>query len=207
MPGNTHPVHSLSCLDEPQRSSVGPHRRTQPWHPKLTPYRLAVLSTTFTLGTAKAIATQQGKSLVSITLEWVGGTVLSVMCVMCLLIGDPAIYCPIHLLRSNHRFFCLGVYESNERVPMRLHWFFKTDCMDILWNVLASLSSLQRPDYCSDETPEPQNFAHVAVTSYRTVVSVTIILFGVSKALMGYCGLSTSVTWVDWAIGTPITCM
>lgn len=49
------------------------------WHPKITPYRLAVLTTTVGLGTAKAVVSQNGGTIVSITLEWLVGSLLSVM--------------------------------------------------------------------------------------------------------------------------------
>ena len=50
--------------------------QTQGWHPKITPYRLVVISTTLCLGTAKAVLTQQGRSIAPITIEWIMGVVL-----------------------------------------------------------------------------------------------------------------------------------
>lgn len=76
------PLYSLSAPDEVATSYLRPNETARPWHPKLTPYHLSLLSATFILGIAKAIATQQGRSLASTTLEWVGGTVLSIMCVI-----------------------------------------------------------------------------------------------------------------------------
>ena len=46
------------------------------WHPKITAYRLLVISTTISLGSAKAIATLFGKSYASTTIEWIGGVVV-----------------------------------------------------------------------------------------------------------------------------------
>ena len=43
------------------------------WHPKITAYRLLVISTTISLGSAKAVATFYGKSYVSTTIEWIAG--------------------------------------------------------------------------------------------------------------------------------------
>ena len=50
--------------------------QSQSWHPKITPYRLAVISTTLCLGTVKAVLTQQGRSIAPITIEWIMGVVL-----------------------------------------------------------------------------------------------------------------------------------
>jgi len=52
------------------------------WHPKVTPYRLLVVCSTITLGTWKAIVTQNQNTTTSIALEWIGGTVLAIMRVL-----------------------------------------------------------------------------------------------------------------------------
>ena len=46
------------------------------WHPKVTVYRLLVISTTISLGSAKAVATFYGKLYVSTTIEWIAGVVV-----------------------------------------------------------------------------------------------------------------------------------
>ena len=43
------------------------------WHPRITLYRLLVISTTISLGSAKAVETFYGKSYVSTTIEWIAG--------------------------------------------------------------------------------------------------------------------------------------
>jgi len=48
-------------------------KNTPRWHPGITPYRLLVISTTISLGSAKAVATFYGKSYVSTTIEWIAG--------------------------------------------------------------------------------------------------------------------------------------
>ena len=47
------------------------------WQPKVTVYRLLVISTTIALGSAKAVAVLYGKSYVSTTIEWIAGVVVS----------------------------------------------------------------------------------------------------------------------------------
>ena len=56
------------------------------WHPKITVYRLLIISTTISLGSAKAAATFHGKSYVSITIEWVAG--VAVFCLLSSLVSD-----------------------------------------------------------------------------------------------------------------------
>jgi hypothetical protein len=55
------------------------------WHPKITVYRLLIISTTISLGSAKAAATFHGKSYVSITIEWIAG--VAVFCMLSSLIS------------------------------------------------------------------------------------------------------------------------
>ena len=55
------------------------------WHPKITVYRLLIISTTISLGSAKAIATFHGKSYISTTIEWVAG--VAVFCLLSSLIS------------------------------------------------------------------------------------------------------------------------
>lgn len=49
------------------------------WHPKISPYRLIMLLTPVTFGTAKAIISQNGGVTVPITIEWVSGVVVSLV--------------------------------------------------------------------------------------------------------------------------------
>lgn len=43
------------------------------WQPRITVYRLLVISTTISLGSAKAVAVFYGKPYVSTTIEWIAG--------------------------------------------------------------------------------------------------------------------------------------
>jgi hypothetical protein len=51
------------------------------WHPKLTGFRLLVISLTVGLGIAKAITTLHGQVWTSVTLEWMVGVAVSLMSV------------------------------------------------------------------------------------------------------------------------------
>ena len=50
------------------------------WHPKITVYRLLVISTTISLGSTKAVETFYGKSYISTTIEWIAG--VAVFCLL-----------------------------------------------------------------------------------------------------------------------------
>ena len=63
-------------------STQAHNSQSQIWHPKITPYRLAVISTTLCLGTVKAVLTQQGKNIAPITIEWIMGVVFVLVWVL-----------------------------------------------------------------------------------------------------------------------------
>jgi len=46
------------------------------WHPKISPYRLMVLSTPLATGTAKAVLGQMGSDTTPVTLEWISGLII-----------------------------------------------------------------------------------------------------------------------------------
>ena len=51
----------------------GTQPRIEQWHPKLTPYRFLVISTTIGLGIAKAFAVGQNLTIVATYIEWITG--------------------------------------------------------------------------------------------------------------------------------------
>ena len=73
---------SRATVDLPSTGGVDGVRRIEGWHPKITPYRLLVTALTIGLGTAKAVAsTSDGGSATSVTIEWVTGIVMLLLCV------------------------------------------------------------------------------------------------------------------------------
>ncbi|KDR81310.1 hypothetical protein GALMADRAFT_241812 [Galerina marginata CBS 339.88] len=151
------------------------------WHPKITPYRLTVLATTISLGTAKAVSTQMDRIFIQTTFEWVSGTVIFLM------------------------LFIVSPYDSEADAPRYLSWFFKPDCMDVVWHLLAVTFSIPRPNYCLDERNHTFRTAYLPITSYRILVSSSLVAFGVTKATFGYLGASTAATWTDWVFGVVAT--
>lgn len=66
-------------LEEPLSTQVSDQSNSNSnsrWQPKVTVYRLLVISTTISLGSAKAVAVFDGKSYVSTTIEWIAGVVV-----------------------------------------------------------------------------------------------------------------------------------
>ncbi|KAF4613855.1 hypothetical protein D9613_007966 [Agrocybe pediades] len=151
------------------------------WHPRLTPYRLCVLTTTLGLGTTKAIATQKGSTVLPTTLEWISGVALFLA------------------------FFFTGKYDSQSNTDAGTHpywsWIFRMDCMDLMWSILSRFG-YRRPFYSSGEREiVPEEGQGPPVTLYRLTVSFSVLCFGMTKATLSYYGRSTSANWIDWALG------
>ncbi|KDR80050.1 hypothetical protein GALMADRAFT_242266 [Galerina marginata CBS 339.88] len=152
------------------------------WHPKITPYRLTFLLTTIALGTTKAIATYHGQSVMSTTMEWISGVIVSLI------------------------FYFLDYYDSPENEPNYLTWFFTCDCMDGLWGFL-SLLSIPHPRYQTalrKIVTRPYEH-HPSVTGYRLLVSMIVTTFGTVKMTCAYLGLDSSTNSVDWTLGVLAT--
>ncbi|KDR77465.1 hypothetical protein GALMADRAFT_155389 [Galerina marginata CBS 339.88] len=181
-----HPAFVLRGLDDPPEQVPfhlrywGP--RTLSWHPKVTRYRLFVLATTIVLGTTKAVLTLRGSSVAPVTIEWVTGTLIFLL------------------------LFSVSAYDSQPDAPRSISWLFEPDCMDLVWKLLA-LFSTSRPRYISEErkTITAMNPEYPLITPYRILVCSAVTSFGVSKAVLGYYGLSTAMTWTDWALAVPVT--
>ncbi|KDR67460.1 hypothetical protein GALMADRAFT_258406 [Galerina marginata CBS 339.88] len=148
------------------------------WHPRITPYRLSNILIPVCVGTSKAVVSQRSNSTAPVTLELVSGVVVFLV------------------------LFHAGYYESSQQIPHFIAWAFQTDCMEYLWR-LFDFFSLPRPRYKSDEIHEFDIGS--VVTSYRLLVSATVISFGLTKASLTYAGFSIVSTWVEWLLGVVIT--
>ncbi|KDR74244.1 hypothetical protein GALMADRAFT_572950 [Galerina marginata CBS 339.88] len=78
--------------------------------------------------------------------------------------------------------------------------------MNFAWQLLG-LFSVQRPSYVSEEKlfGRYAGYHTPVVTTYRLLVCSAVVSFGMSKAMLGYYGSSTALTWTDWALAVPIT--
>ena len=88
-------------------------------------------------------------------------------------------------------------------IPKYLLWLFKPDCIDVVWYLVAKLS-IPRPEYLSTELDLEFDPGHL-VTSYRILVSGTVLFFGTLKATFTYSNLSTVATWVEWFFAAFLT--
>ncbi|KAF9480741.1 hypothetical protein BDN70DRAFT_877179 [Pholiota conissans] len=178
------PIELIELDGHAPSSSIFHHSSSsETWHPKVTPYRLITLLTTICLGTAKAVAVQEGSQNEPITLEWVTGIVVFLV------------------------LFNFGTYEDrpSHHIPNYLSWLFKPDCMDVVWWLISIIyPSFTRPNYISTEARSDPETAYV-VTTYRLLVSTTVFTFGLLKASLTYSGISTGANWIEWILGVVIT--
>ncbi|KDR71468.1 hypothetical protein GALMADRAFT_253773 [Galerina marginata CBS 339.88] len=158
------------------------HASSTSWHPKISPYRLFIISSGISLSTVKLVSSRNGDMALSTTLEWISGPFLFLL------------------------IFGLSAYDSKEDddIPDGLSWLFKPDCMNIIWHILAVLS-IRRPAYTSREIffiSQPY-LRHLPLTVYRVLVCLSVISFGLLKATFTYLGFSTAMTWIDWVQAVP----
>ncbi|KDR80384.1 hypothetical protein GALMADRAFT_242782 [Galerina marginata CBS 339.88] len=178
-PGGPSSIEMVN-LNAPELAEAdnSPEPSSSAWHPRITPYRLVNLLVPICIGTAKAAASQRGSSTVPTTLEWVSGVVVFLV------------------------LFHAGSYEAKVHIPLFIAWAFKKDCMGLVWELFRFLS-IPPPKYNFEEYIGP-NTGHI-VTSYRLLVSSTVMFFGFIKATLTYSGSSTGATWVEWTLGVVIT--
>ena len=174
------------------------------WQPKVTIYRLLVISTTIALGSAKAVAVFYGKSYVSTTIEWIAGVVVSTALsspVLLIFIIAHLTNIPVFL---QHRFFVIGWLEGNPSQYPKLAWLVDCDLIRLIW-----ISFKRTPGYTSEERPpipEPDG-AHPPITGYRLLVSGNVLIFGMVKAYLSYVGLGGAANALDWTFGVIVTSM
>ncbi|KIM49824.1 hypothetical protein M413DRAFT_438943 [Hebeloma cylindrosporum] len=149
------------------------------WHPKITVYRLLVISTTISLGSAKAAATFNGKSYVSITIEWISGV---------------AVFCSL---------FMVGWFEGDSSHYPKLAWLFESDLIRLTWRAFKKTG----PNYTSEEQQRTVSLdgEYPPITGYRLLVSGSVFIFGMVKAYLSYIGLGGAANALDWTFGVLVT--
>ncbi|KDR80971.1 hypothetical protein GALMADRAFT_91662 [Galerina marginata CBS 339.88] len=150
------------------------------WHPKITIYRLLMLSTTLGFGTAKVITAYQQKSYVSTTIEWVSGVAVFLV------------------------FFLVNIVEGDPSQKGQLGWLLQYDTLELLWSIFKILGR-DRPRYRSDERQVEFPERHPPITGFRILTTLTVILFGSIKAYLSYSGFSNAATAMDWISGVVIS--
>ncbi|TDL13660.1 hypothetical protein BD410DRAFT_846728 [Rickenella mellea] len=171
------PSQSYELQDIPPRANE--FAFTNRWHPKLTLFRLLVITHTAGFGLAKAILTYLGQSIGPTTLEWVFAVVI------CLFL------------------YFLGLFETH--APLSAPWLFEKDCMFVCWQLLHAFK-WSTPTYRSDERSIGMLIKppHPSITGYRILLVLITTTFGSIKAVLSYQGHTTSPTTLDWAFGVVI---
>lgn len=155
------------------------------WIPKLTIFRVMVLATTISFGTAKAVTAWFGNDFTSNTVDWVAGVVIfttSVLLLCCDQHTDP---------KTRSRFFVLGQCEANP--PSFLRWFFK-------YNLLES--SLSRLRYCTKESSPSKTERYPKMTGCRLLTTSVVLSVGTWKAYLSLTKQARAAIVVDWVVGT-----
>jgi len=107
------------------------------WHPKITAYRLVVLLTTICLGVGKAITSARDTVVVPVTLEWVSGVAMFVLCAVAFLLSFK--------FDSHYRLYGIGLYDEDN---LHMKWLFNEDLAPYFWLV----------SYRTDEVALPAGF-------------------------------------------------
>ena len=79
-----------------------------------------------------------------------------------------------------------------------MKWLFNKDLAPYLWLV----------SYRTDEVALPAGFhlsRHPPITGYRIAITASVLVFGLTKAMLGYLGCSVAAKTVDWIYGVVVT--
>ncbi|KAF9055707.1 hypothetical protein BJ165DRAFT_438389 [Panaeolus papilionaceus] len=172
------PFSSLGYGEPTTAQAIGTNR----WYPKLTPFRSVTLIVGIALGVLKAVLTYQGSQFAPVAVEWICGTALFLL------------------------FYFLDALEKD----IRLHddssiWFYDYDCLNLLWKPMRWFG-IKIPEYSTSEAPIWNTYSSKPiVTNYRLLVSGTVLILGMLKAVLAYLGKSDGATAVDWIFGVIIT--
>ncbi|KAF8159769.1 hypothetical protein B0H34DRAFT_417352 [Crassisporium funariophilum] len=200
---NTSAVDLLAFPRTRQASQSSSTTQRIPWHPKLTLYRLLIVSLTVGLAIAKSATSYLNLTFASITLEWILGIVVFLLYVafshLMKRVQSPSDYFRLHFI---------GSYEVHE--PRVLPWFFHDDYLEYLWSFIRTFTRFQPPAYLSDERKVGMILTgkHPPITGYRILVTVMALSFGLLKATLSFVGLNMGATTVECIFGVGIvTCL
>ena len=92
------------------------------------------------------------------------------------------------------RFYVIGWYKSHEPKAKWLEWFFHTKLQHFPHNLRKPTSAPPNKLLASKTKNTP------IVTGNRIFVTISVVCFGVSKAIVTYRGLPTPANTLDWVI-------
>ncbi|KIJ90854.1 hypothetical protein K443DRAFT_657392 [Laccaria amethystina LaAM-08-1] len=148
--------------------------------PRITLYDLLVLFTTIGFGIAQAVASFIGTTIVPVTLQWIAS---------------------IRLLTHFHTLFILALYKSEDPETQRMKWLFQTD-----YSGNEFPKNLRKPTLDALRTG-PRRGEVPIITANRIFVTVTVLIFGLTKAALAYSGFNTTADTIDWIFGIIICSM
>ena len=105
------------------------------------------------------------------------------------------------LLIHFHSLFILSLYKSEDPETQRMKWLFQTD-----YSGTKFPKNLRKPTLDALRT-EPHRGEVPIITANRIFVTVTVVIFGLTKATLAYGGLNTAANTLDWILGIIISSM
>lgn len=145
--------------------------------PRITLYDLLVLFTTIGFGIAQAITSFIGTTIVSVTLQWIASIVIFLF------------------------FFILSLYKSEDPETQCMKWFFQTD-----YSGTKFPKNLRKPTLDALRT-EPHHGKVPIITANRIFVTITVVIFGLTKATLANGGFKIAANTIDWIFGIIISSM
>ena len=88
----------------------------------------------------------------------------------------------------------IGWYKSHEPKAKWLEWFFNTKSQHFPHNLRKPTLDRMNELLASETKDTP------IVTGNRIFVTIAVVCFGVSKAIVSYSGLPTPANTLDWVI-------
>jgi hypothetical protein len=105
------------------------------------------------------------------------------------------------------RFFWLGLYETH--YPEVMPWLFEKDYGVRIWKAFYHDALLYRTNERKTEQ-KVRGPSHPPLLGYYLLVTITVIIGGLGKAILTYCGFSALPNTLDWifavAIGNGCVC-
>jgi hypothetical protein len=116
--------------------------------------------------------------------------------------GASALFISSPLVSHVRSLYVIGWYKSHEPKARWMEWFFNTESHHFPHNLrkptLDSINGINEPPALgTKDTP--------IVTGNRIFVTVSVVGFGMSKAIVTYHGLPTSANTLDWVFAIVIS--
>jgi hypothetical protein len=98
----------------------------------------------------------------------------------------------------------LGILETTK--PHAAPWLFQNDLAPFVWKLLGQFKC-PTPNYRTEERELIMLIRkpHPPMTGYRILLSVSVLIFGLIKAILTYTGKSTAPTTIDWVFAVVVT--